>query len=276
MKKPEARKTMASKWQNLRLWIRENDRMEEKSILRVKKLYKSFGGLLATNNITFEMKTGEMSAIIGPNGAGKSTFFNLLTGFYSVDQGTIFFKEKNITNWPPYKIAGLGIARAFQVSNIYPRLTTYENVRQAVLTQQKKTLKFFFPAAKMARRENWELIEITGLKENAQVLAGNLSQGDKKRLELAIALGRKPDLLFLDEPTAGMSREETQETMNLVARLNKEMGLTILFTEHDMAVVFGYARRLTVLNAGTIIAEGTPEEVRANQAAQRIYLGEDV
>ncbi len=249
--------------------------MAEEVILRVEKLVKSFGGLLATNNVNFEMKTGEMSAIIGPNGAGKSTFFNLLTGFHAVDNGKVFFKKTNITNWPPYKIARLGIARAFQVSNIYLKLTTYENIRQAILTQQKKTLNFFSPASKMAQKETWDLIEITGLSENAQMVAGNLAQGDKKRLELAIALGRKPELLFLDEPTAGMSGEETQETMDLVARLNREMGLTILFTEHDMPIVFGYARRLTVLHAGTIIAEGTPEEVRANEAAQKIYLGEE-
>jgi branched-chain amino acid transport system ATP-binding protein len=248
----------------------------EEAILKVEGLYKSFGGLLATNNINFEMKTGELSAIIGPNGAGKSTFFNLLTGFHAVDKGAVYFKEINITNWPPYKIARLGIARAFQVSNIYPKLTTYENVRQAILTQQKKTLNFFSPASKMAQKETWDLIEISGLTANAQMVAGNLSQGDKKRLEMAVALGRKPELLFLDEPTAGMSGEETQETMDLVARLNREMGLTILFTEHDMAVVFGYARHLTVLHAGAIIAEGTPEEVRANEAAQKIYLGEEV
>lgn len=247
----------------------------EEIILKVNGLYKSFGGLLATKNVNFEMKTGEMSAIIGPNGAGKSTFFNLLTGFHAVDQGTVFFKDINITNWPPYKIARLGIARAFQVSNIYPKLTTYENVRQAILTQQKKTLNFFSPASKMARKETWDLIEISGLTANAQMVAGNLSQGDKKRLEMAVALGRKPELLFLDEPTAGMSGEETQETMDLVSRLNREMGLTILFTEHDMSVVFGYARHLTVLHAGAIIAEGTPQEVRANEAAQKIYLGEE-
>jgi branched-chain amino acid transport system ATP-binding protein len=249
--------------------------MAEEVILEVKKLVKSFGGILATNHVNFEMKTGEMSAIIGPNGAGKSTFFNLLTGFHAVDDGTVYFKKINITNWPPYKIARLGIARAFQVSNIYPKLTTYENIRQAILTQQKRTLNFFSPASGMAQKETWDLIETTGLSENAQMIAGNLSQGDKKRLELAIALGRKPELLFLDEPTAGMSGEETQETMDLVARLNREMGLTILFTEHDMSVVFGYARRLTVLHAGSIIAEGTPEEVRANEGAQKIYLGEE-
>jgi len=249
--------------------------MAEEVILRVEKLFKAFGGLLATNNVSFEIKAGEMSAIIGPNGAGKSTLFNLLTGYHAVDKGQVFYKEKNITSWPPYKIARLGIARAFQVSNIYPKLTTYENVRQSILTQQKKTLNFFTPARRLAQKETQDIIQITGLSENAQMVAGNLSQGDKKRLELAIALGSKPDLLFLDEPTAGMSGEETHETMELVARLNREMGLTILFTEHDMPVVFGYARKLSVLHAGAIIAEGTPEEVRANENAQKIYLGEE-
>jgi branched-chain amino acid transport system ATP-binding protein len=249
--------------------------MAGETILKVVKLNKSFGGLKATNNVDYEMTTGELSAIIGPNGAGKSTFFNLLTGYHKVDSGGVYYKGRDITNWPPHKVARLGITRAFQVSNIYPALTTYENIRQAILTEQNRTLNFFTPAERLARKETFELIEITGLSQNTDMIAGNLSQGDKKRLELAIALGSKPKLVFLDEPTAGMSGEETQETMELVSRLNKEMGLTILFTEHDMSVVFGYARRLTVLHLGTIIAEGTPEEVRANERAQKIYLGEE-
>jgi len=249
--------------------------MSGETILKVVRLNKSFGGLKATNDVDYEMTTGELSAIIGPNGAGKSTFFNLLTGYHKVDSGEVHYKGKDITNWPPHKIARLGITRAFQISNIYPALTTYENTRQAILTEQNKTLNFFTPAERLAKKETLELLEITGLSHHANMIVGNLSQGDKKRLELAIALGSKPQLVFLDEPTAGMSGEETRETMELVARLNKEMGLTILFTEHDMSVVFGYARRLTVLHQGTIIAEGTPEEVRANERAQKIYLGEE-
>jgi branched-chain amino acid transport system ATP-binding protein len=249
--------------------------MPDETILKVVKLNKSFGGLKATNNVDYEMLTSELSAIIGPNGAGKSTFFNLLTGYHRVDSGQVFYRGRDITNWPPHRVARLGITRAFQVSNIYPALTTYENIRQAILTEQKRTLNFFTPAERLAKKETLELLDITGLSENAHMIAGNLSQGDKKRLELAIALGSKPQLVFLDEPTAGMSGEETRETMKLVERLNKEMGLTILFTEHDMSVVFGYARRLTVLHQGTIIAEGTPEEVRANERAQKIYLGEE-
>jgi branched-chain amino acid transport system ATP-binding protein len=249
--------------------------MQEEVILKVEKLNKTFGGLKATDNVNYEMINGELSAIIGPNGAGKSTFFNLLTGYHAVDSGKVFFKGRDITNWPPYKITRLGITRAFQVCNIYPALTTYENMRQAILAQQKKTLNFFTPAERLAKKETSDLLEITGLSQHANMTAGNLSQGDKKRLELAIALGSKPELLFLDEPTAGMSGEETHETMKLVKRLNKEMGLTILFTEHDMSVVFGYARRLTVLHQGAVIAGGTPEEVRANETAQKVYLGEE-
>jgi branched-chain amino acid transport system ATP-binding protein len=244
-------------------------------ILKVEHLNKAFGGLQATCDVNYQMQTGELSAIIGPNGAGKSTFFNLLTGYHKADSGRVFFQGKDITNQPPYRIARLGIARAFQVSNIYLALTTYENVRQAILAQQKKTLNFFTPAHRLARKETLELLEVTGLAQHADRIAGNLSQGDKKRLELAIALGSKPELLFLDEPTAGMSGEETHATMKLVKRLNQEMQVTILFTEHDMAVVFGYARRLTVLHQGAIIAEGSPEEVRANETAQKIYLGEE-
>ena len=246
------------------------------AILKVEHLNKSFGGLQATCDVNYEMQTGELSAIIGPNGAGKSTFFNLLTGYHKADSGKVFFKGKEITNHPPHRIARLGIARAFQVSNIYLALTTYENVRQAILSQQRKTLNFLTPAHRLAKEETLELLDVTGLVQHADRVAGNLSQGDKKRLELAIALGSKPELLFLDEPTAGMSGEETHETMKLVKRLNQKMEVTILFTEHDMSVVFGYAKRLTVLHLGSIIAQGSPEEVRKNETAQKVYLGEEV
>ncbi len=250
--------------------------MPDDLILDVQDLNKSFGGLQATSNVTYRMTPGELSAIIGPNGAGKSTFFNLLTGYHRPDRGRVVFKGEDITHWSPHRIARFGMGRAFQVSNIYPRLTTYENVRQAVLTQQKRTLNFIRPAARLAGKETRDLLAITGLDVFQDVEAGNLSQGDKKRLELALALATKPDLLLLDEPTAGMSGEETTATMALVSRLNQEMGVTTLFTEHDMSVVFGYARRLTVLHQGAIIADGKPEEVRANEEAQRVYLGDEV
>lgn len=249
--------------------------MTNQTILKVENLNKAFGGIQATYRVNYELKQGELSAIIGPNGAGKSTFFNLLTGYHTADTGKISFQGTEITNWPPHKIAQIGISRAFQVSNIYPRLTTYENVRQSILAQKKKTLNFFTPAKRLVPKETLELLEITGLSQHQRMPAGILSQGDKKRLELAIALGSRPRLLFLDEPTAGMSLEEAYATMDLVRKLNRELGSTILFSEHDMNVVFGYAQRLTVLHQGTIIADGTPEEVRNNEEAQKVYLGEE-
>jgi branched-chain amino acid transport system ATP-binding protein len=249
--------------------------MSSTPILQVLDMNKAFGGLQAIYHVSYRMDFGELSAIIGPNGAGKSTFFNLITAYHAVDSGKIYFKGKDVTGLPPHVISRLGIARAFQVSNIYSTLTTYENVRQAVLSQQGKTTHFFKPASRLARSETMEILESCGLAGQAQATAGTLSQGDKKRLELAIALGNRPDLLFLDEPTAGMSGEETLETMELVQRLNRERNLTILFTEHDMSVVFGFARRITVLHQGGLIADGTPSEVRANERAQKVYLGEE-
>ena len=249
--------------------------MSSDLILEANRLSKAFGGLQATSDVTYRMVKGELSAIIGPNGAGKSTFFNLLSGYHRADSGQVIFKGVDITRWPSYRIARFGMGRAFQVSNIYPNLTTYENVRQAVLVQQKRSLNFFVPAARLGAEETMDLLEVTGLAVHQDTEAGILSQGDKKRLELALALATKPDLLLLDEPTAGMSGEETTETMELVAKLNEDLGVTTLFTEHDMAVVFGYARRLTVLHQGALIADGTPEEVRANEQAQAVYLGEE-
>ena len=246
------------------------------TILEINGLRKSFGDYKVLTDVSYSLPKGEIAAIIGPNGAGKTTFFNLITGYHHVDGGTVHFLDRNITNWPRYRIARAGVSRAFQVSNIYPRLTTYENVRQAILAQKKRTLNIFTPAHRLARKNTLELLELTGLLPYKDTLAGILSQGDKKKLELALALAGKPELLLLDEPTAGMSSEETHETMELVKRLNREIGLSILFTEHDISVIFGYARKLSVLYQGMVIAEGTPEEVRKNEEAQQCYLGEEV
>jgi branched-chain amino acid transport system ATP-binding protein len=248
----------------------------EATILEINRLSKSFGKYVVLTNVTYSLRKGEKAAIIGPNGAGKTTFFNLITGYHKVGSGTVRFQGKDITDWPRHRIARAGISRAFQVSNIYPRLTTYENVRQAILAQEKRTLDIFTPANGLARQSTLELLVMTGLLPNRDTIAGILSQGDKKKLELALALAGKPDMLLLDEPTAGMSSEETHETMEMVKRLNAQIGLTILFTEHDISVIFGYARKLSVLYQGALIADGTPEEVRKNEEAQRCYLGEEV
>jgi branched-chain amino acid transport system ATP-binding protein len=250
--------------------------MDNELILNIEHLSKSFFKYQVLTDVNYTLEKGELAAIIGPNGAGKTTFFNLITGYHSVSGGRVLFRGREITNWPRYKIAQTGITRAFQVSNIYPKLTAYQNVRQSLLAQQKRTLNFFTPAERLARKETIDLLEVTGLTSFMDTDAGILSQGDKKKLELALALASKPDLLLLDEPTAGMSSEETHETMELVKRLNKEIGLSILFTEHDIAVIFGYARKLSVLHQGVLVAEGTPEEVRQNKEAQQCYLGEEI
>lgn len=250
--------------------------MNNSIILKTEHLSKSFFKYQVLTDVNYELKKGEIAAIIGPNGAGKTTFFNLITGYHTVSGGHVFFRGQEITNWHRHKIARIGITRAFQISNIYPKLTTYENVRQSILAQQKRTLNLLIPAEKMAKQETLELLEVTGLANLKDTEAGILSQGDKKKLELALALACKPTLLLLDEPTAGMSSEETHDTMELVKRLNKEIGLTILFTEHDISVIFGYAEKLSVLHQGIVVAEGTPEEVRQNKEAQACYLGEEI
>jgi branched-chain amino acid transport system ATP-binding protein len=243
-------------------------------ILDVTNLNKHFGGLHAVKDLSFSLYPGDKSAIIGPNGAGKTTFFNLLTGYHRAESGRILFDGVDITSRPSFEIARSGISRAFQISNIFPKLTVLENIRSAVQTQMGKTFDLFGCADRIGNEETEKIMILCGLTHRQSVTAGDLSQGDKKKLELALALAGQPKLLLLDEPTAGMSLEETRETMVLVDRLNKEFNLTILFTEHDMSVVFNHALRITMLHRGEVVVEGTPEQVRNNEMVQRIYLGE--
>jgi len=243
-------------------------------IFEVQRLSKAFGGLMAVYNVNLGVKQGDIHAIIGPNGAGKTTFFNLVTGYLKPTTGMVTFKNEDITKLSPHKICRKGIARSFQKVNIYPRLTAFENVQVAVLSRRGKTLNLFSPSKKMARKETEEILDSVGLAGQSGLLADSLSHGDKKRLELAITLGNDPEMLLLDEPTAGMSSEETEATMLLVERLARERNLTVLFTEHDMSVVFGISKRITVLHQGVVIAEGTHEEIKQNETVQRVYLGE--
>jgi branched-chain amino acid transport system ATP-binding protein len=244
------------------------------NILEVTGLEKHFGGVHVTCNVDFAMQEGEQSAIIGPNGAGKSTFINLLTGYHRPDAGKVVFAGEEITGLPPHMVARRGISRAFQVSSVFARMTVGENVRAAVHAQMRATFRLFVPARSLGVEETARVLALCGLESRRDLMAGELAQGDKKRLELAIALAARPRLLFLDEPTAGMSIEEARSTMALVDRLNRELKLTVLFTEHDMGIVFNHARRLTLLHRGEIIVQGTPAEVRANETAQKVYLGE--
>jgi branched-chain amino acid transport system ATP-binding protein len=242
-------------------------------ILKAERLSKAFGGIKAVDNVTLDVQEGDIHAIIGPNGAGKSTFFNLITHYLDQDEGRVIFKEEDITKLPPHRICKKGVVRCFQRANIYPMLTVAESVQMAVLSQQGKALNMFRRTRDMFRGKVTDILDSTGLAEHADVRGDALSHGDKKRLELAIALGNRPELLLLDEPTAGMSGEETRVTMELIKGFRDGMNLTILFTEHDMSVVFGIAERITVLHQGCIIADGAPKEVRNNEDVQRIYLG---
>jgi branched-chain amino acid transport system ATP-binding protein len=241
--------------------------------LQTQGITKEFGKLRAVNNVTLEIKRGDIHAIIGPNGAGKSTYFNLVTGYHRATSGKVLFRDKEITNLPAYSRCNLGITRSFQITSIYPKLTVYESVLMGLLSHRKVTLNFFSSAKKFFKEEVWRILEDVGLTDQANTLGDSISHGDKKRLELAITLGTEPVLLCLDEPTCGMSPEETDIAMSLIKKFSEERGLTILFTEHDMSVVFGIAKRISVLHQGTLIADGTPQEVRTSEEVQKVYLG---
>ena len=245
-------------------------------LLRVEQVSKSFEGFVAVHNVDLTVEKGQMACIIGPNGAGKSTLFNLITGHLQPTHGRVFFQERDITGLPPYKICQLGMGRSFQRTNIFPRLSVFDNVQVAVLSHQKKTLHFFTPAKKLVQHETYALLEQVGLADEAQSISGTLSYGFQKQLELGIALASEPELLLLDEPTAGMSPQETANTIALIGKIARERDLTLLFTEHDMDVVFSIAEKITVLHQGQVLAEGPPEEVRRNPEVQRVYLGETV
>ncbi len=242
-------------------------------MLQVEALDKSFEDFMAVNGANLTVGKGEIVAVIGPNGAGKTTLFNLITGALKRDRGKIIFKGEDISELPPYEICKKGISRSYQIVNIFPRLTVFKNVQVAVLSQQRKSRKLFQPAKNMVVRETDDILESVGLLDKAHGVAGSLSHGDQKILEIAIALGNEPELLILDEPTAGMSPEETSATMELIKRLAQMRGLTILFCEHDMDIVFSIAESIMVMHQGRTLIQGRPEEVRKNSFVQEAYLG---
>ena len=243
-------------------------------ILGVEKLKKSFDGFVAIDGVSFSIPQGEICSIIGPNGAGKTTLFNLITGHLPMDEGKLTFKGLDITSRPPHQICRLGVGRSFQRTNIFPRLTVFQNIQAAVLVHRGKSLTFLRPVESFFQEETEEILRRVGLQEYAQTVSGSLSYGFQKQLELGIALASEPELLLLDEPTAGMSAQETHQTMELIGKITREKGLTLLFTEHDMEVVFSISQRIMVLHQGRLIAGGTPEEVRNNPEVQKVYLGE--
>ncbi len=244
-------------------------------MLEVRNVSKSFGGFRAVKQANLDVKKGEVVAVIGPNGAGKTTLFNLITGILKPNEGQVVFKGEDITGLPPHKTCKRGIARSFQVVNIFSRLTVFENVQIAVFAEQRRDLTFFSSSRKLAVDDTYAILDSVGLTEKAKNVCGSLSHGDRKVLEIAIVLGGKPELVILDEPTAGMSPEETARCISLIQQLSTERGLTILFCEHDMELVFSIAQRIMVMVQGSTIIQSDCATVRLNKEVQDAYLGED-
>ena len=246
--------------------------MSDGVLLRTERLTRAYGSLLAVDRVDVSVRKGELRSIIGPNGAGKTTFFRLISGEAAPSSGRIFFAGQDITGLPQHRVARLGIAKSYQITNIFPHLSILENVRVAA---QGYTRSFNFWSRADALTDTREravaILEEIGLAKKSDMLAAHLSHGEKRHLEVAIALASDPTLLLLDEPTAGMSPEETDETMVLIRTL--AAGRTVVLVEHKMKLVMGISDRITVLHQGQVLAEGTPDEIRANTLVQQTYLG---
>ena len=244
------------------------------TLLSVEGLTKSYGGVHAVRGVSFSLVAGEILALIGPNGAGKSTCFDMLNGQNVPDSGSINLLGKNTAGKQPRAIWRLGVGRTFQITATFPTMTVRENVQVPLISYNAQLFNMWRSTPGFERDEANRLLDLVGMSGYAERPCGELAYGDLKRLELAIALANQPKLLLMDEPTAGMAPRERVELMRLTARIAREKSIGVLFTEHDMDVVFEHADRILVLNRGTLIAEGTPEEVRRNPQVRAIYLGE--
>jgi branched-chain amino acid transport system ATP-binding protein len=249
-----------------------------KEIIRAEGLSKYFGEMAAVHEINVRLPEGLFTSIIGPNGAGKTTLINLLSGYLLPDGGKIFFREKEISRMPPHKRVKLGISRSFQIMNIFPRLTVFENILLPVLSRLNKNSRFFssLRKEKEAIDEGERILKDVWLPEKRDAPAAALSHGDQRLLELGIAVATNPALCFLDEPSSGMNPQERVRVLELVKKLSAERKTTFAIIEHDMDVVFSLSDWIVVMNRGEILAEGKPDEIRENQEVRDIYLGEEV
>jgi branched-chain amino acid transport system ATP-binding protein len=243
------------------------------SILEARGISKKFGGFTALNNVSVSFPRGKLTAIIGPNGAGKSTFFNVISGAFFPTEGAVFFEGSDLSSKAPHEYARMGIAKSFQITSVFPELTTQENVRLAV---QAKVTRFELFRSRLAFPDTFDradaLLSLVGLGHRRLNRARELAHGEQRSLEVAMALASDPKLLLLDEPTAGMSPEETKEMMRLIEGLAAER--TVILVEHKMKLVMGLAQRVIVLHHGELLAEGTPEDIRTNDQVKRVYLGQ--
>ena len=244
------------------------------TLLVADRLNKSFGGVVAAKDVSFAVGAGELVAIIGPNGAGKSTTFNMIGGQLIPGSGSVTFDGAVISGMTPRAIWRRGVGRTFQVAQTFVSMTVAENVQMALQSVHGESWSLFGTAHTLRRDETGALLDAVGMADEAERPIAELAYGDVKRVELAIALASVPKLLLMDEPTAGMAPAERDAMMRLVQRLARERGIGVLFTEHDMDAVFAYANRILVLVRGEIVAQGTPEQVRADPLVRRVYLGE--
>lgn len=243
------------------------------AILEVKGLSKSFGGIQAVKDVNFTLHKGEFLALIGPNGAGKTTCFNMLNGYLKPDTGSVKLLGQELVGIPPRKIWRMGVGRTFQITETFLSMTVIENVQMAIISGHRRIFDLFSRATRLYRPEAMALLELVTMQDHAHRACSELAYGDLKRLELAIALAHKPDLLLMDEPTAGMAPSERIALMSLTADIVARENVGVVFTEHDMDVVFAHSHRILVLNRGEIIAEGTGDEIRNNQTVADVYLG---
>jgi len=243
------------------------------SVLAVRSLCKTFGGVHAVNEVSFEIGKGEFLALIGPNGAGKSTCFNMINGQLKPNSGEILFEGKNIAGLEPREIWRLGVGRTFQVAATFGSMTVVENVQMALISHAHQTYRLWRPAASLHRERALALLAQVGMQDAADRPSRELAYGDVKRIELAIALANEPRLLLMDEPTAGMAPRERNDLIALVKRLVLERGISVLFTEHSMDVVFSYADRIIVLARGRLIADGTAASIREDAKVKEVYFG---
>jgi branched-chain amino acid transport system ATP-binding protein len=242
--------------------------------LEVRRLSKNYGGVQAVREVSFAVDPGELLAMIGPNGAGKTTCFSMLNGQVAPDSGEVLFDGRRVTGLRPHQLWRLGVGRTFQVTATFGSMSVRENVQLALLSWARKLFSFCSIASRFRVEQADALLERVGMLEQAQRPCSALAYGDLKRVELAVALAHHPRLLLMDEPTAGMAPRERSALMRLAASLARDDNIAVLFTEHDMSVVFGFATRVIVLHDGAIIASGSPSEVRANAQVREVYLGE--
>ena len=243
------------------------------SLLQIRNISKAFGGVKAVQNVSFSLQAGELLALIGPNGAGKSTTFNMVGGHLAPDNGAVLLNGQSITGLPPRTIWRCGVGRTFQIAQTFTSLTVAENVQMALLSADRKIFSWWPRAANHRRTEALALLEQVGMTPQADRPCSALAYGDVKRVELAMALAPAPQLLLMDEPTAGMAPGERVALMQLARSIARERQMGVLFTEHSMDVVFGQADRVAVLVRGQLLAEGTPQQIRADERVQQAYLG---